>query len=274
MNLIVHAWITSRFIKLGSHVVLLSLDPHATCPFSASDYIGHCWGWLIANHCEYTPSIRGINLSGGPYSNSVKAINTLNKVADILQTAFLKLIYEYDNCCTFIEISSKFFEISSLRCNKQSSFHDDVINWKNNSVLLAFCAGNSPVPGEFPAQRPVTRSFDVFFDLQLNKQLSKQRWRWWFETSSHSLRRHSYVFDMMNWSRVSIMELAEPKTVQLTGTDMSHYSYHTHWMFSWLHLRKSIDREQEGSYVQRIRIVLVRNITHSAIALITYGRKI
>ena len=29
------------------------------------------------------------------------------------------------------------------------------------SALLAFCAGNSPVPGEFPAQRPVTRSFDV-----------------------------------------------------------------------------------------------------------------
>ena len=31
------------------------------------------------------------------------------------------------------------------------------------SALLAICAGNSPVPGEFPAQRPVTRSFDVFF---------------------------------------------------------------------------------------------------------------
>ena len=29
------------------------------------------------------------------------------------------------------------------------------------SALLAICAGNSPVPGEFPAQRPVTRSFDV-----------------------------------------------------------------------------------------------------------------
>ena len=26
------------------------------------------------------------------------------------------------------------------------------------SALLAICAGNSPVPGEFPAQRPVTRS--------------------------------------------------------------------------------------------------------------------
>ena len=42
------------------------------------------------------------------------------------------------------------------------------------STLLAICAGNSPGTGEFPAQRPVTRSFDVFFDLHLNKRLSKQ----------------------------------------------------------------------------------------------------
>ena len=58
------------------------------------------------------------------------------------------------------------------------------------SVLLAICAGNSPVPGEFPAQRPVTRSFDVVFDLRLNKRLSKQSWGWWFETLSGSLWRH------------------------------------------------------------------------------------
>ena len=44
------------------------------------------------------------------------------------------------------------------------------------SALLAICAGNSPVPGEFPAQRPVTRSFDAFFDVGLNKRLSKQWW--------------------------------------------------------------------------------------------------
>ena len=31
------------------------------------------------------------------------------------------------------------------------------------SALLAFCAGNSPVTGEFPSQRPLTQSFDVFF---------------------------------------------------------------------------------------------------------------
>ena len=42
------------------------------------------------------------------------------------------------------------------------------------SALLAICAGNSPVTGEFPAQRPVTRSFDVSFDLRLNELLSKQ----------------------------------------------------------------------------------------------------
>ena len=35
------------------------------------------------------------------------------------------------------------------------------------SALLAICGGNSPVNGEFPAQRPMTRSFDVFFDLRL-----------------------------------------------------------------------------------------------------------
>ena len=41
------------------------------------------------------------------------------------------------------------------------------------SALLALCAGNSPITGEFTAQRPVTRSFDVFFDLRLNERLSK-----------------------------------------------------------------------------------------------------
>ena len=29
------------------------------------------------------------------------------------------------------------------------------------SALLALCAGNSPVPGQFPAQRPMVWSFDV-----------------------------------------------------------------------------------------------------------------
>ena len=59
------------------------------------------------------------------------------------------------------------------------------------SALLAICAGNSPVPGEFPAQRPVTRSFDVFFDLRLNKRLSKQSWDWW---ATYNLTRRTWVY--------------------------------------------------------------------------------
>ena len=58
------------------------------------------------------------------------------------------------------------------------------------SALLDICAGNSSVTGEFPAQRPVTRSFDAFFDLRPNKRLNKQWWGWWFETPSRSLWRY------------------------------------------------------------------------------------
>ena len=70
------------------------------------------------------------------------------------------------------------------------------------SALLVVCAWNSPVTGEFTAQRPVTRSFDVFFDLRLNKRLSKQWWGWWFETSlwghcNEKLKIVSYIWEMI-----------------------------------------------------------------------------
>ena len=61
------------------------------------------------------------------------------------------------------------------------------------SSLLAICVGNSQVPDEFPAHRPMTRSFHVFFPLRLNKRLSKQSWGWWFETLSQPLWRHCKV---------------------------------------------------------------------------------
>ena len=66
------------------------------------------------------------------------------------------------------------------------------------SALLALCAGNSLVTGEFPSQRPVTRSIDVFFELRLNKRLSKQPWSWWFETPSRSLWRHRNVYSRLS----------------------------------------------------------------------------
>ena len=65
------------------------------------------------------------------------------------------------------------------------------------SALLALCAGNSPVTCEFPSQRPVTWSFDVFFHLCLNKRLSKQWWGWWFEMPSHSLWRYCNDYKLL-----------------------------------------------------------------------------
>ena len=55
------------------------------------------------------------------------------------------------------------------------------------SALLAFCAGNSSVIGEFSSRKPARRSFDAFFDLCLNKWLSKQSMDRWFEMPSRSL---------------------------------------------------------------------------------------
>ena len=61
------------------------------------------------------------------------------------------------------------------------------------STLLALCAGNSPVTGEFPSQRSMMQSVDNFFDVHLNKRLSKQSRHWWFEQPSRSLQRHRKV---------------------------------------------------------------------------------
>ena len=86
---------------------------------------------------------------------------------------------------------------SPLRTNRAVIAEEICTWWRHQmetfSALLAICARNSPVPGEFPAQRPVTRSFDVCFYLRLNKRLSKQSRGWWFETQSRPLWRHSNV---------------------------------------------------------------------------------
>ena len=43
------------------------------------------------------------------------------------------------------------------------------------SALLALCAGKLSVTGEFPTQRPMMQSCDVFFDLRPNKRLRRDR---------------------------------------------------------------------------------------------------
>ena len=87
------------------------------------------------------------------------------------------------------------------------------------SALLALCAGNSPVTGEFPAERTVTRTFDVFFELRLTKRLSKN------SRESGDLKRHRAHFDVtvMGW---------KPQVFFAAGSsDHTHYAGCMHPLF-------------------------------------------
>ena len=61
-----------------------------------------------------------------------------------------------------------------------------------------FCV-TGPGTSEFPAHRPVTRSFGVFFDLRLNKRLSIQSWGWRIETLPRPL--WYYCIDKLHYQK-------------------------------------------------------------------------
>ena len=135
---------------------------------------------------------------------------------------FQKSLFSVDgvNCCSvFLSVPSRpelnilwaFIPltkwIQSLICGHQSTFKSQKLTswcqwyftrqtwWRHRMETFSTLLAILPVTGEFPAQRPVTRSFDVFFDLRLSKRLSKQSWGWWFETLSRPLWRHCSEID-------------------------------------------------------------------------------
>ena len=71
---------------------------------------------------------------------------------------------------------------------------------ETSSALLAICAGNSPASGEFPAQRPVTRSFGVFIDLCLNKGWENNR-------EAGDLRRYRAHYDVIVMAREYLLNV-------------------------------------------------------------------
>ena len=68
--------------------------------------------------------------------------------------------------CTVIMKLELWVEFVESQMDMMTSSHGNIFR-----VTGPLC-GKFTGPGEFPAQRPVTRSFDVFFDLRLNKRLS------------------------------------------------------------------------------------------------------
>ena len=145
------------------------------------------------------------------------------------------------------------------------------------SASLALCAGNSPVADEFPSQRPVTRSFDVFFDLHLNKRLSKQSWGRWFETPLRSLWRHrngfaskrapisearltctplrisnqiAYFFRSTWWRRQ--MEAFSALLAICTGKQSWGWWFETPWRPSWRHCYECQTKPPFDTYFERV----------------------
>ena len=127
-----------------------------------------------------------------------------------LNFSILKLsAFKLSDFVTYMVAYQFWLHLIIKRCLTQ-----DIHQMETFSALLAFSMGNSPVTGESPAQRPVTRSFDVFFDLRLDWQLSKQWIRWWFETPSRPLWRHcnglgSYLscWSFFSWERILWLRL-------------------------------------------------------------------
>ena len=94
-------------------------------------------------------------------------------------------------------IDSKTIWPTGTRCPQKGSVYYLVYMMTSSNgnifrVTGPLC-GEFTGPCEFPAQRPVTRSFGVFVDLHPNKRLSKQWWGWWFQTQSCPLWRHRIV---------------------------------------------------------------------------------
>ena len=216
-------WINFRFEPLGPGNAICHPEtgsafqlmawclaaPRFLAPQSVHIPAVHLWSMLLENpddvmtwewfpHCW--PFLRGI---------LIRSLYFKSLVFPLL-LAWKKLLNK--------ELSCRWFEVPWSSCDVTVKFHqiwccylypgenmitwvphDDVIKWKH-FPLLALFASNSPVTGEFPSQRPVTRSFDVFFDLHMNKQLSKQSWGWWFEMPSCSLWCHCNDFCTHAWS--------------------------------------------------------------------------
>ena len=120
------------------------------------------------------------------------------------------------------------------------------------SALLAICAGNSPVPGEFAGQRPVTRSFDVFFDMRLNKRLSKQLWGWWFETLSRPLWRHRNV--QLSTSPCGWLQMYWHQSQQLPRRSNT-CTFEIHWGSTWAMLLVTQDLWTSGSTCNSRRLL-------------------
>ena len=202
--------LTDHLLTVSSFLLLL-LDSYTLI----SHYPNHClfsivlW-WVVLyitityvlylweRHCKH--------------SNQTNSFNTSRPRQDGRHFAdnIFKFISLHANCCILIRIL-KFWKCFTRNVLIPLQFMCRIHNcfpreswWRHQmetfSALLAICARNSPVPGELPTQRPLTRSFDVYFYQRPNKRLSKQSGGWWFETLSCPFWRQCNVCLKMRYA--------------------------------------------------------------------------
>ena len=182
-----HKWPVTRKMFPFDDVIMSMIEKCRNCHYENT----FDFNWLAA-----IASLFSIQYKKNPLRNH-KWGNKLHS----LQQKFTKIYQVMERGCTDESVSCFSPYIGNAHAN--INYHQWVCKkhthpwWRHQMetffALLALCAGNSPVTGEFPTQRPVTRSFAVSFDLRLNKRLSKQSWGWWFETPTCSLWRHRNV---------------------------------------------------------------------------------
>ena len=113
--------------------------------------------------------------------------------------------------------------------------------------------------GEFPAQRPVTRSFDVFCGLRLNKRLSKQSWGWCFRCyPSHydvrvMLPPHPTPPPWKKFSKITAHNficnfIINFDIVSLKSVNRPGYRWSQHCLGQWL--PKTMNTQFSDAYIQ------------------------
>ena len=124
----------------------------------------------------------------GPWSFLYFSVATTHSILVIIRHSViaLKLLHGLMKGCAWVSETSFQLKRNMLCKHFQCRFLDHLMTSSNGNILRV----TGPLWGEFPSQRPVTWSFEIFFDLRLNKRLSKPSRDWCFETPSRSLWRH------------------------------------------------------------------------------------
>ena len=130
---------------------------------------------IMERHCIYNKSLvcNGVN--------RIMYLLTRNPDAASRKPTYCILALFIRNIVFITMAEIHLYRISMKHVTRQPLLQLLLMTSSNGNIFLVTGHLCGEVTGEFPAQRPVTRSFDVFSDLCLNERLNEQSLGWWFE---------------------------------------------------------------------------------------------